>query len=151
MSRNTVERYLDLLEKAYVIHGRLGFSRNLRKEIARSRRYYFYDNGIRNGLIGNFNPLSLRDDTGALWENYVMVERLKHNLYAGRQTASYFWRTYDRQEIDLVEEWGGRLQAAEMKWSSRAAVRAPAGWRKAYPGASFRVVHPDNYLDFITG
>ena len=151
MTRNTVDRYLDLLEKAYVVYSRQGFSRNLRKEVTKSRRYYFYDNGLRNGLINNFNPLSLREDTGALWENYVVAERLKHNLYTGRLAESRFWRTYDQQEIDLVEEWGGRLQAAEMKWSSRAAVRAPGGWRKAYPDSSFRVVHPENYLDFITG
>ena len=151
MSRNTVERYLDLLEKAYVIYGRFGFSRNLRKEIARSRRYYFYDNGIRNGLINNFNPLALRDDVGALWENYVMVERLKHNLYTGRQAGSYFWRTYDRQEIDLIEERGGRLDAVEMTWSPRPRLRAPRAWREAYPGSSFRVVDRENYLDFITG
>ena len=151
MTRNTVDRYLDLLEKAYVVYSRHGFSRNLRKEVSKSRRYYFYDNGLRNGLISNFNPLSLRQDTGALWENYILAERLKYNLYTGRLAESRFWRTYDQQEIDLVEEWGGRLEAAEMKWSTRGRVRAPGGWRKAYPGASFRVVHPGNYLDFITG
>ena len=151
MSRNTVERYLDLLEKAYVIYGRLGFSRNLRKEIARSRRYYFYDNGIRNGLINNFNPLALRDDAGALWENYVMVERRKHNLYTGRHTESYFWRTYDRQEIDLVEERDGRLHGVEMKWSPKPGRGAPRAWREAYPNSSFRVVERENYLEFITG
>ena len=151
MSKNTVERYLDLLEKAYVICGRLGFSRNLRKEIAKSRRYYFYDNGVRNGLINNFNPIALRDDVGALWENYIMVERLKCNLYTGRQAESYFWRTYDRQEIDLVEERGGRLDGVEMKWTPRPRLRAPRAWREAYPASSFRVVDRDNYLDFITG
>ncbi len=151
MSRNTVERYLDLLEKAYVIYGRLGFSRNLRKEIAKSRRYYFYDNGIRNGLINNFNPLPLRDDTGALWENYVVVERLKCNLYTGHRVESYFWRTYDRQEIDLVEERDGRLDGAEMKWSPKPGLRPPRAWREAYPDSSFRVVDRENYLDFITG
>ena len=151
MTRNTVDRYLDLLEKAYVVYSRHGFSRNLRKEISKSRRYYFYDNGLRNGLISNFNPLSLRQDTGALWENYILAERLKHNLYTGRLAESRFWRTYDQQEIDLVEEWGGRLEAAEMKWYTRAGVRAPGGWRKAYPDGSFQVVHPGNYLDFITG
>ena len=150
MSRNTVGRYLDLLEKAYVIYGRVGFSRNLRKEIAKSRRYYFYDNGIRNGLINNFNPLSLRDDAGLLWENYVQAERLKFNLYTGRFAQSYFWRTYDRQEIDLVEERRGELRAAEMKWSARSSARPPKGWRDAYPGSSFRVVGPENYLDFIS-
>ena len=151
MSKNTVERYLDLLEKAYVIYGRLGFSRNLRKEIAKSRRYYFYDNGVRNGLINNFNPIALRDDAGALWENYVMVERLKYNLYTGRRAESYFWRTYDRQEIDLVEERGGRLDGVEMKWTPRPRLRAPRAWREAYPASSFRVVDRESYLDFITG
>lgn len=149
MNKNTVSRYLDLLEKAYVLYGRLGFSRNLRKEIARSRRYYFYDNGIRNGLINNFNSLAQRDDAGVLWENYIQVERLKYNLYTGRLAESYFWRTYDRQEIDLIEEWGGRIDAVEMKWSPRAKARPPRGWAEAYPDSAFRVVHRDNYLDFI--
>lgn len=151
LAKNSVERYLSLLEKAYVIYSRHGFSRNLRKEIVKSRRYYFYDNGIRNGLINNFNGLSLRDDTGALWENYVVTERLKCNLYTGRLAESYFWRTYDGQEIDLVEDWGGRLRAFEMKWSPHRTVRAPGAWRNAYPDTDFEVVHPQNYLDFITG
>ena len=150
MNKNTVNRYLDLLQKAYVLYSRMGFSRNLRKEIAKSRRYYFYDNGIRNGLINNFNNLAQRDDAGALWENYVQVERLKYNLYTGRLAESYFWRTYDHQEIDLIEEWGGRIDAAEMKWSPRSKARPPQGWREAYPDSTFQVVHRDNYLDFIT-
>lgn len=150
MARNSVERYLSLLEKSYVIYSRHGFSRNLRKEIVKNRRYYFYDNGIRNGLINNFNSVALRDDTGALWENYVLAERLKYNLYTGQLAESYFWRTYDGQEIDLVEEWGGRLRAAEMKWSPRRTPRAPGAWRNAYTDSAFEVVHPQNYLDFIT-
>ncbi len=150
MNKITVERYLDLLEKTYVIYSRRGFSRNLRKEITKNRRYYFYDNGIRNGVISNFNPLSLRDDAGALWENYVLVERLKRNLYTGHLAESYFWRTYDRQEIDLVEAWGGHLGAAEVKWSPRSVSRPPGAWRQAYSDSSFRVVHQENYLDFIT-
>jgi len=150
MARNSVERYLGLLEKAYVIYNRHGFSRNLRKEIVKSRRYYFYDNGIRNGLINNFNGVALRDDTGALWENYVLAERLKYNLYTGRLAESYFWRTHDGQEIDLIEELDGRLDAFEMKWSPRRNARAPGAWRRAYPGNTFKAVHPQNYLDFIT-
>ena len=152
MSKNTVDRYLDLLEKAYILYSRRGFSRNLRKEITKSRRYYFYDNGIRNGLINNFNLLAMRDDAGILWENYILAERLKHNLYRGRLAESRFWRTYDHQEIDLVEEWGGRLIATEMKWTGRATGRpdrAPRAWRNAYPGSSYQVVHRENYLDFI--
>lgn len=151
IAKNSVERYLNLLENAYVIYSRQGFSRNLRKEIVKSRRYYFYDNGVRNGLINNFNGLPLRDDAGALWENYVVTERLKCNLYTGRPAESYFWRTYDGQEIDLVEDWGGRLRGFEMKWSPHRTVRAPGAWRNAYPDADFEVVHQQNYLDFITG
>ena len=150
MSRSTVDRYLDLLQKAYVLYSRGGFSRNLRKEMAKSRRYYFYDNGIRNGVIGNFNALTLRDDVGALWENYVLTERLKYNLYTGRWAESYFWRTYDRQEIDLVEERQGRLRGVEAKWNRKAKARVPGGWRRAYPDSTFEVVHPGNYLSFVT-
>ena len=150
MNKNTVDRYLDLLEKAYVIYSRHGFSRNLRKEITKGRRYYFHDNGVRNGLIGNFNPLALRDDAGALWENYALAERMKYNLYTGRHAMSYFWRTYDRQEIDLVEDWRGQLAAAEMKWSPKAKAKMPGGWRKTYPQSTFQVVHPENYLQFVT-
>ena len=150
MSKNSVERYLELLEKAFVLYSRYGFSRNLRKEISKSRRYYFYDNGIRNGLIGNFNPLTLRDDVGALWENYVLVERMKRNLYSRRLVSSYFWRTYDRQEIDLIENMGGRLNATEMKWSSKSSTRRPPrGWSLAYPDSSYQVIHSENYLEFI--
>ena len=150
MNASTVDRYLDLLEKSYILYSRRGFSRNLRKEISKSRRYYFYDNGIRNGLINNFNPLTMRDDAGELWENYILVERLKYNLYNGHLAESCFWRTYDRQEIDLIEDWGGKLLATEMKWSAKSS-RAPGAWRKAYPDSSFQVVHPENYLEFITG
>ena len=149
MSKNSVERYLDLLEKAYVLYSRSGFSRNLRKEISKSRRYYFYDNGIRNGLISNFNPVALRDDVGALWENYILVERMKRNLYFRQLVDSYFWRTYDRQEIDLIEEKGGHLHAVELKWSPKYATRRPRGWNQAYPDSTFEVIHPENYLEFI--
>ena len=149
MNKRSVERYLDLLEKSYVLYSRFGFSRNLRKEITKSRRYYFYDNGIRNGLIQNFNPITLRDDVGALWENYVMTERIKRNLYCRHFTNSYFWRTYDRQEIDLIEERCGHLRAADFKWSVKSPIRPPSAWRQAYPECSFQVVHPDNYLEFI--
>ncbi len=149
MSKNTVERYLDLLEKAYVLYSRFGFSRNLRKEITKSRRYYFYDNGVRNGLINNFNPIALRDDVGSLWENYVCVERMKCNLYFKRLVDSYFWRTHDRQEIDLIEERGGHLHATELKWSSKSSKSPPRGWRQAYPDSSFQVINPDNYLEFV--
>ena len=150
MSKNTVDRYLDLLEKVFVIHSRPGFSRNLRKEITKSRRYYFIDNGIRNVLINNFNPLAMRDDVGALWENYAIVERMKAMLYQGRTIQSYFWRTYDQKEIDLVEDAADALSAFEMKWSPDR-LSPPKDWAAAYPGALFKVIHRDAYLDFISG
>ena len=109
LSKQTVERYLDLLEKVFIIKRVSGFSRNLRKEITKSNRYYFLDNGIRNALINNFNSLSSRDDVGMLWENFIFAERLKRNTYLRRFANYYFWRTYSGQEVDLVEEEGGRL------------------------------------------
>ena len=148
MSKNTVERYLDLLEKAFVIFERCGFSRNLRKEITKNHRYYFYDNGVRNALIDNFNPVNLRNDVGELWENYIVNERMKHNEYLGVYATSYFWRTYDKKEIDLVEERGGKLYGYEMKWK-KTKIKIPVDWEKHYPNADFKVINHENYLDFI--
>lgn len=116
MSKNTIERYLDLLEKAFVIQKLAGFSRNLRWEITKNSRYYFLDNGVRNALINNFNALDLRNDTGLLWENYLAIERLKRQEYLQEQSNNYFWRTYSQKEIDLVEEREGKLFGYEMKW-----------------------------------
>ena len=149
VSRNTADRYLDLLEKAFVIYSRSGFSRNLRKEITKSRRYYFFDNGIRNAVINNFSPLTLRDDAGGLWENYICAERIKRNLAVGSAPQNYFWRTHDQQEVDLVEDLDGILSAFEMKFG-RKTPAAPKAWKEAYPGSSFNVVSPENYLSFIT-
>jgi predicted AAA+ superfamily ATPase len=148
MSKNTVERYLDLLEKAFVVFRLQGFSRNLRKEITKNCRYYFLDTGIRNVLINNFNPLSLRDDVELLWENYLMMERLKKQEYLGLAANNYFWRTYTRQEIDFVEEREGRLNGFEMKWG-KGRNRPPREWAAAYPEAGWRVINRDNYLEFI--
>ena len=148
MSKNTVERYLDLLEKAFVIFRRYGFKRNLRNEITKNHRYYFFDNGIRNALIGNFNLLSIRNDVGELWENYITVERFKKQTYANRAVNHYFWRTYNRKEIDLVEEYQGNLAGYEIKWKD-SRVRVPKEWRDYYPDADFQVVHQKNYLEFI--
>jgi len=106
LNRETVERYLDLLEKVFVIFRVGGFSRNLRKEITRNARYYFYDNGVRNSLIQNFNYANLRNDIGQLWENFLMIERRKINQFTNRRVNAYFWRTYDRKEIDYIEEYG---------------------------------------------
>jgi len=149
LSKNTVERYLDLLSKVFVIYNRRGYSRNLRKEVTKSSRWYFYDNGIRNALISNFNLPALRQDMGMLWENYIATERLKYNTYNHLFVNSYFWRTYDQQEIDLVEEQNTALNAYEFKWKQDKA-KIPVAFAKAYPGVSFSVIHSNNYLHFIT-
>ncbi len=148
ISKNTVERYLDLLEKVFVIYQLTGFSRNLRKEITKNRRYAFVDNGVRNALINNFNMLELRDDVGMLWENYILSERMKYREYTNTSANVYFWRTYDQKEIDLVEERGGRLCGYEIKWRKQK-VRPPGDWVKAYPQAEYQVIHRGNYLDYI--
>jgi predicted AAA+ superfamily ATPase len=148
MSKNTAERYLDLLEKAFVIQKLSGFSRNLRSEITKNCRYYFLDNGIRNALINNFNSLQLRNDVGELWENYLVLERLKRQEYLGQSANNYFWRTYRQQELDFVEERQGRLFGYEMKWG-KAKVKPPTEWLAAYPDAAFSLVNQDNYLEFV--
>ena len=149
MSKNTASRYLDLLEKAFIVYRRRGFSRNLRKEIAKSNRWYFVDNGIRNSIINNFNPLNIRDDAGALWENYIVTERLKRQEYYRCDTDFYFWRTYDQKEIDLIEERQGRLFGYEIKWAPKR-VKKPHLWLDTYSNAQFEVIDRENYLDFIT-
>lgn len=148
MSKNTVERYLDLLEKVFVIFRLSGFSRNLRKEITKSSRYYFYDSGVRNAVVGMFNPLKLRDDAGRIWENYIVSEMRKHREYQRRSSRFYFWRTYDKKEIDLVVEEGGKLSGYEIKWKQRRAT-PPKDWIENYPQATFEVLQRDNYLNYI--
>ena len=150
ISRNTIESYLDLLSKVFVIYPVRGFSRNLRKEISKSNRWYFYDNGIRNALIRNYNTLNLRNDTGQLWENYLMTERLKVNSYLKRRVNTFFWRTYDQQEIDLIEESGANLAAFEFKWNKNK-VKVPTAWKNNYFEATFEVINKDNYLPFVLG
>ncbi|MHB1356207.1 MAG: ATP-binding protein [Anaerolineae bacterium] len=149
LNRQTVGRYLDLLEKVFVIFKVSGFSRNLRKEITKNVRYYFYDNGVRNSLILNLNPLALRNDVGQLWENYLMVERRKANHYAGRSANSYFWRTYDQKEIDCIEERDGKLYGYEFKWQGQMREVTRREFTEAYPGAEVSVVTRDNFRDFI--
>ncbi len=149
LNRQTVGRYLDLLEKVFVIFKVSGFSRNLRKEITKNSRYYFFDNGVRNSLIQNFNPLPLRNDIGQLWENYLMVERRKANQYAGRAVNTYFWRTYDQKEIDLVEERGGTLYGYEFKWQGQMRSGTRREFTGAYPNAQVSVITRENYWDFI--
>lgn len=148
MSKNTVERYLDLLEKAFVLQRLSGFSRNLRNEITKNCRYYFLDNGVRNALINNFNLLQQRNDCGELWENYLIMERLKKQEYLDASANNYFWRTYTKQEIDFVEERKGRLFGYEMKWG-KAKPKPPKIWQSAYPESSFELINRENYLKFI--
>lgn len=149
LSKNTVEKYLDLLEQVFVILNIRGFSRNLRKEVTKTSKYYFYDNGIRNGLINSFNTLGLRDDIGRIWENYIIAERLKKQEYKRIFSNNYFWRTYDRKEIDWIEEREGKLFGYEIKWSNKKKAVAPRDWIEAYNNAEFNVINKENYLDFI--
>lgn len=149
ISRNTVEQYLDLLTKVFVLYNVRGYSNNLRKEITKTSKWYFHDNGIRNAIIRNFNPLQFRTDTGALWENYLASERVKHNSYSKNRVNTYFWRTYDQQELDWVEEGNGQLIGYEFKWNEKKKVKAPAAWSRGYPSASFEVITRGNYLDWI--
>ncbi|MGL2992895.1 ATP-binding protein [Flavobacterium sp. TSSA_36] len=149
ISKNTVERYLDLLSKVFILYKVPGFSRNLRKEITKSNRWYFYDNGIRNGIIGNFTRLESRTDVGALWENYLASERIKNQNYTQKTVFNYFWRTYDQQELDWLEEENGNLKGYEFKWNENRKAKIPTAFAKAYPEASFEVINKQNYLDFI--
>lgn len=149
LNKKTVEKYLDLLEKVFVIFKLTGFSRNLRKEISKQNKYYFYDLGIRNAVINNFNPLNLRDDVGKLWENYLLVERIKKQEYLNIYTNNYFWRTYDQKEIDLIEEREGKLYGFEFKWD-QGKVKPPKLWLATYHNTEFQVINPKNYLEFIT-
>ncbi|MEM7129560.1 MAG: ATP-binding protein [Chloroflexota bacterium] len=150
MNRQTVERYLDLLEKVFVIYRVGGFSRNLRKEISKNARYYFYDNGVRNSLIQNFNPLALRNDIGQLWENFLMIERRKAHEYASRSVNTYFWRTYDQKEIDLVEERQGKLLGFEFKWKSGSIKKSTEKeFLSAYPNAELFTISQDNFTEFL--
>lgn len=148
----TVDRYLDLLEKAFVIFRLGGFSRNMRSEVTRTAKYFFYDVGVRNAIINNFNRLELRDDLGRLWENYALVERMKSRSYLGAYARQHFWRTWQQSEIDLIEDKDGRLYGYEFKWTRNKRVSAPKEWVKAYPDNSqFEAVYPDEFLDFAFG
>ena len=147
----TVQRYIDLLEKSFVVFHLRSFSRNVRSELKKSRKIYFWDNGVRNAIIGDFKTLGLRPDVGALWENYVISERLKHNAYSSFYGKSYFWRTQLQQEVDYVEDIDGALHAYEFKWSKTKQPRLTETFAKNYPDHTFEVVSPDNYQDFVKG
>jgi len=144
----TVEKYIQILEKSFVVFRLSSYSRNLRNELKKSRKIYFYDNGIRNAIISNFSPMALRDDIGKLWENFLMSERQKQNHYRTYYANIYFWRTAQQQEIDYIEEHDGQLSAFEFKWNPKK-KHFPATFLKAYPKATASVIHPNNYLEWL--
>ena len=145
----TVENYIDLLEKCFVIFRLSSFSRNMRTEIRKGKKVYFYDNGIRNALIRNFAPTHLRQDTGMLWENLMMSERMKHNALTGNYANLYFWRTHDKQEIDLIEERDVQLHCYEFKYNPRRSSALPASFANSYGDAEYTVITTGNYKDFV--
>jgi predicted AAA+ superfamily ATPase len=149
LNKITVDRYLDLLTKVFIIYPLTGYSGNLRKEVTKSKKWYFFDNGLRNALINNFSRLGQRNDIGQLWEQYILSERVKNNAYQGYHPQYFFWRTYDGQEIDLIESHNGKLEAFECKWKAKQA-KMPIAFHKAYPDAAFTEVNQENYLDTIT-
>ena len=153
VNKATVESYIDLLEKAFVVFRLPSLSRNARNEIRKGRKIYFWDNGIRNAVIGNFSPLALRLDVGALWENYLVSERRKFLAYSQSPARSHFWRTTTMSEIDYVEECDGRISAYEFKWNPAKAtnVKCPKAFAAAYPHASWHCISRENYVEFIMG
>lgn len=148
IDKKTVARYLDLLEKSFVLFRLDGFSRNLRKEVSKMSKYYFYDNGIRNALISSFNELDSRNDVGQLWENFLMIERLKANSYNKRNPNYYFWRTYDKKEIDLIEEIDGKLFGYEFKFSKEQLSKKNTEFSDTYK-ATIEIITKNNFLDFL--
>lgn len=146
----TVEKYIDLLEKCYIIFKLSAFNRNLRTELKKSKKIYFYDNGVRNAILNNFAPLSLRQDTGALWENFIISERIKANQYSSRYANSYFWRTTTQQEIDYIEECDGQFSLFEMKWNPRRSnTKFPASFESAYDVKEKFVVTPEHWIEYL--
>jgi predicted AAA+ superfamily ATPase len=146
MAKQTVEHYIDLLEKSFVIFTLRGFSRNLRKEVSKKPKIYFYDLGIRNAIIDNFAYLNNRNDIGALWENFLIMERLKRNEYQKHYCSQYFWRTYTGAALDYIEEYNGKLYGYELKWIKTA--KAPASWTETYE-SEYSCVNKDNFIDFV--
>jgi predicted AAA+ superfamily ATPase len=149
LDSKTVEKYIVLLEQTFVIFRLSSFSRNLRNELKSSKKFYFYDNGIRNALIANFNIVESRSDAGALWENFIISERIKHLNYSGRWVNYWFWRTKEQKEIDFVEEADGAITAYEFKWNPTARTRQPTQFLQAYENSSFQTIHPGNFEDFL--
>ena len=149
VDRGTIETYINLLEKCFVVFRLDSFSRNLRNEIKKGKKIYFYDNGIRNAVLSNFAPLELRNDVGALWENLMVSERVKRNSYLGDFAQLFFWRTHEQQEIDLVEEQDGVLRTFEFKWNDKVKGKRPKSFFDTYPNSTYEVVTPENYWDFV--
>jgi uncharacterized protein len=149
VDNETISRYIDLLEKSWIVFSLPSLSRNVRNEIKKGRKIYFFDNGIRNALIANFLPLSLRQDTGALWENFLVSERRKCNQYNRKWVNTYFWRTQSQQEIDYIEEDSGSLSAFEFKWNARKKANFPKTFLEAYPNSQSKVITPDNFRQFV--
>ncbi len=149
VDNKTVQRYLELLEKSFIIYKLTGYSRNLRKEISKKAKYFFFDTGIRNAVISNFNPLSLRNDTGQLWENFLVMERIKKQAYKPVYSNNFFWRTWSGNEVDFVEERDGKLFGFEFKWG-KTKTKPPKLWMETYPEADFKVIDKSNYMDFTT-
>ena len=145
----TVEKYIDLLEKCFVVFRLPSYSRNLRNEIKKGKKIYFYDNGIRNAVLSNFAQPEFRTDMGALWENFLVSERLKQNIYKGTYAQMYFWRTQAQQGIDYIEECDGQLSTFEFKWNPKTKATFPKTFNEAYPGSSFEIITPENYERFI--
>ena len=150
VDKKTIQNYINLLEKTFVIYRLAPFSRNLRNEIKTTRKIYFYDNGVRNALISNFNSLEFRQDKGALWENFLMTERMKQNEYQDRSVSSFFWRTKQQQEIDLIEERDGKLYAYEFKYPNNKTTKPPITFTNAYPDTEYLVIDHDNFIDFVS-
>ena len=145
----TIDKYIDLLEKSYVVFRLGGLNRNLRNELKKSKKIYFYDTGVRNAVIQQFAPVQLRNDMGALWENFFIAERKKRNQYDEKFCNSYFWRTNQQQEIDLIEETDGQMTAFEMKWNTSKKAHFPKSFLEAYPVKETIVITPDNYLNYL--
>ncbi len=149
LKSETVESYINLLEQSFVIFKLSSFSRNLRNELKKSHKFYFYDNGVRNSIIANYNPINLRNDIGALWENYLISERIKYCEYNKIYSNKYFWRTHSGQEIDYIEERDGKLYTYEFKWNKKKKSKIPIAFKKAYDNYTFEVITSDNYENFI--
>lgn len=151
MDSKTIEKYITLLEQTFIIFRLSSFSRNLRNELKNSKKIYFYDNGIRNALIANFSQIEARTDTGALWENFLISERIKHLQYSGAWANYWFWRTREQKEIDFIEEADGQICAYEFKWNPDAKYKKPTLFLNNYPGSTFEIIHRDNVESFLLG